>query len=688
MLPVPESMCVSTSLSRVITKTQEVIADPLYRGTVVLLVNTGLIAGLGFIFWALAARDYSASTVGAFSGLSSGIGIVSTIASLGLPNVITRHLGNNDSSLGLLLVATVAVMVLGSALCAIVVFGLGSLSSTSLHLRQHGSSTVLFTALVILTSLNNVYNAGLVKLRAPQAVLWTNLVGAIAKLAGVVLLASMRSSGIIVSFAIGLVLSTVLSMPPLAMKAKWGSGLGETLDILRKQSSTTFYNYIATILGILPSTVVPLEVIAARGEAQAAPFALAFLVSGFLNVIPSTTSGVLFAEASRNGASVDQQAQKAIRAIFGLVIPAVIVAIVAAPYVMHTFGSTYESEGTSTLRILCLSTLVTSGNYLIDSLLLSRDRGIAYLFMNGANSALVLGCVGFLLRYGIVGGSEGWALGQTASVVLGLSVLAGGRKRKSTDFENAQFGSHLVAGGQLEQPYLGEGEGEAQSTRVPEEVAKALRVLESMATRDPLLQGLSPWQTQPIQMFDPSPQVAPPGQIILFGIWFPLLKVPSGSGEVRSARDSPVLVAFSGYSGFISAELIPSLGDVDVLAGCWNALIRVGGLPRYLVWDRAWFRPNYQLFFSTSGAQAVPANEVHQRAIRRMCATLEKQLVDGKEVLFVNDFERQLGNLAMLYNARAGHPADESPEGLAITDRTALMPLPPRPAVIQWRGDD
>ena len=203
--------------------------------------------------------------------------------------------------------------------------------------------------------------------------------------------------------------------------------MGGSLGIFRKHLTATVNNYIATILGILPSTIVTLEVIAELGAAQAAPFALAFLVAGFLNIIPSTASQVLFAEVSRPGVTMVGQLRKAIRAICVLLLPVLIIIVAGAPFIMRVFGASYAAEGTSSLRILSLTALVTSGNYLVDSMLIARDRSVAYLFMNGANAALVLGCVSVLLHHGLVGGSQGWALAQFASLLLGLVVIATGK---------------------------------------------------------------------------------------------------------------------------------------------------------------------------------------------------------------------------------------------------------------------
>ena len=62
-----------------------------------------------------------------------------------------------------------------------------------------------------------------------------------------------------------------------------------------------------------------------------------------------------------------------------------------------------------------------------DSLLIARDRMTAYIFMNAANAALVLGGVAFLLPRGLTAGAVGWALGQGLSLLLGLLVVAIGK---------------------------------------------------------------------------------------------------------------------------------------------------------------------------------------------------------------------------------------------------------------------
>ena len=198
-------------------------------------------------------------------------------------------------------------------------------------------------------------------------------------------------------------------------------------------------NYLATIMGIVPTSIVPVEVLVIRGAAETARFAVAFLIAGFLNFIPATIAQVLFAEASRPGVTLGGQLRKAVRGVYGLVVPAVVVVVAAAPLLLRLFGPAYV-PATACLRVLALSALFTGGTYLVNSLLIARDRTQAYVFMNGANAALVVGCVAVALPRGLTAAAVGWALAQGVSLLLGLAVLATGRLGRHHSVASARPG--------------------------------------------------------------------------------------------------------------------------------------------------------------------------------------------------------------------------------------------------------
>jgi O-antigen/teichoic acid export membrane protein len=409
--------------------------DALYRGSLFLLINTVATSAIGFVFWALAARRYPAAAVGVFASVTSGVGLLAAIAALGLSNTTMRRVAGAVNPRELVTVAVTAIATVGAALCLITVVLLGPVLPAALHLQQHGRMAFLVTVLVVVTAVSSTLDACLVGIRASHIVLVKNVVGSLAKVAALVLLTALGSSGLLVAYGLGLTLATILSGVALSRRLGGQVGFG-SFRALPRYLSMTSGNYLATVLGIVPTSIVPVEVLVIRGAAETARFAVAFLIAGFLNFIPSTIAQVLFAEASRPGVTLGGQLRKAIRGVYGLVVPAVAVVVAAAPLLLRLFGMSYV-PATGCLRILALSALLTGGTYLVDSLLIARDRTRAYVFMNGANAALVVGCVAVALPHGLTAAAVGWALAQGLSLLLGLAVLATGRIGRHHSLPNA-----------------------------------------------------------------------------------------------------------------------------------------------------------------------------------------------------------------------------------------------------------
>ena len=416
--------------SRTLGGLRSILGDPLYRGSLNLFLNTGILAVLGVAFWTVATHSYPASTVGLFAALTSGVGLLSTVATLGFQNTITRHVASAENPRALVSAVVVVIVGVGAALCLLAILLLGPHLPSELHLRQRGSMVVLLTALVVVSAIGTVFSAGLVAIRASHSVVIANSAGNIVKLVAIVLLAAFRSSGILLSFSLGLFIGTFAAGLALFRRLK-GTGLSvRSFGVLRSHLPITVGNHLATTMGILPATVVPLVVLAIGGPVETAHFGIVFTVVSFLTVIPSTLAGVLFAEASRPGTSLRRQLRKALRGTYVLLLPALAVLIVAGPFALRIFGASYADAGAGCLRVLALSSLPMAGNYMVDSLLIARDRIIAYVFMNGANAALVIGGVAFLLPHGLTAAAAGWGLGQVLSLLLGLIVVTTGRTER------------------------------------------------------------------------------------------------------------------------------------------------------------------------------------------------------------------------------------------------------------------
>lgn len=690
--------------SRTAGAVRNLFSDAIYRGSLTLMANTVATAAIGFVFFSLAARYYPASSVGVFSSVTSGAGLLAAIAALGLPNVVMRHIASVQNARELMIAAVTAIATVGTVLCLVVVLVFGPHLPASLGLKQRGWTVLLVTALVIFVAVSTILDVALVATRASHDVLIKNLAGSVARVATMLLLISFPSSGLLIAYALGLGLTVVLGGVLLHRQIRGKRVRFGAFRVLRSHLSITSGNYVATIMGILPASIVPLEVLVVLGAAETGRFAIAFLICGFLNVIPSTVAQVLFAEASRGGASLWEQLRKAIRGVYGLLLPAIVIVIVAAPFILRLFGEAYAKAATGCLRVLALSALFTGGTYLVDSLLIARDRMAAYIFMNGANAALVLGFVGILVRRGLTAAAVGWALAQGLSLLLGVLVLATARLR-----QRRQAGA-VPAANAAQAPDHDQPPRSVASSTDPQ-VRKLLAAWPMMPTT--LIAEQIGWD-QPVRILldkvtelrmeylDQDQHVSVPdylpGEIAQCGLWFPPLEVPVGFGQTRSASQLPVLTMISGYSHWLSAILIPTREAEDLLPGWWKLLEQLGSVPRMLTWDSEaaigrWQDGKEEVtaecteFCRRLGTRVTigrPADPLTRGLIERSYDKMERYFLPGRKFISPVDFNAQLHDWLAVINAQR-QASGYAPAERIGTDRRAMLPLPLISPVTGWR---
>ena len=699
--------------SRTTGAVRDLFGDALYRGSLILITNTVATAIIGFVFWSLAAHRYPASAIGVFSSVTAGAGLLAVIAALGLPNVIIRHIASVQNARELIIVAVTAIATVGTVLCLVIALVLGPYLPASLGLHQRGGMVLLVTVLVTFTAVGTILDVGLVATRASQDVLIKNLAGSIVRVVAMLLLVSFPSSGLLVAYTLGLGLTLVLGGAFLNRQLKAKRARLGAFRVLRSYLSITSGNYVATVMGILPASVVPLQVLVVLGAAETGRFAVAFLIGGFLNVIPATVAQVLFAEASREGVSLWRQLRKAVRGVYALLLPAIVIVIAAAPLILRLFGEAYATAATGCLRVLALSALFTGGTYLVDSLLIARDRIAAYIFMNGANAALVLGFVGILVPRGLTAAATGWALAQGLSLVLGIIVTATaglGRRREAVAVPAAQAAlspdhdrtPRSVAPSSSPPPLSDPQVRELlaawpmmPTTLIAEQIGwdQSMRVLLDRVT-ELRMEYLD--QDQHVSTPDYLP-----GEVAQCGFWFPPLEVPVGSGQVRSAWQLPVLTMVSGYSRWLSAILIPTRRAEDLFPGWWELLEQLGSVPRTLTWDSEvavgrWQGRKEEItaecieFCRSLGTRVIigrSADPGTRGLIEQSYDQMERCFLPGRTFISPADFNAQLRDWLAIVNARHQAPG-YSPAERIDADRQAMLPLPPVPPVTAHRGSE
>jgi hypothetical protein len=177
-----------------------------------------------------------------------------------------------------------------------------------------------------------------------------------------------------------------------------------------------------------------------------------------------------------------------------------------------------------------------------------------------------------------------------------------------------------------------------------------------------------------------------PGEIAQCDLWEPRREVPVGFGQTRRGY---VVTLTLGYSHIAAGTLIFSKEAPDILAGLLRCLVRIGGLPKTLVWDREGAlhagggRPT-EVFAAFCGQLRVawhlcaPRDLEAKGIVERHHGFLETSFEPGRLFASPRDLQEQLDHW---YDGRANVRFHRGIRARPI-DRLAHEQLRPLPAVL------
>jgi len=190
------------------------------------------------------------------------------------------------------------------------------------------------------------------------------------------------------------------------------------------------------------------------------------------------------------------------------------------------------------------------------------------------------------------------------------------------------------------------------------------------------------------------------GEIAQHDFWFPPVELPVGFGQVRTAKQLPVLTMITGYARYVGGLLIPSRSAEDLFAGWWRLIARLGAVPRTLVWDGEGAVGRYrrggsvltaetQAFRGVLGAKVIickPADPEAKGLLERVHGYLETSFLPGRTFTGPADFNTQLGEFFAGANRRWRRALGCTPIDRLAADKQAMLPLPPVAPATGWRS--
>lgn len=410
-------------------KLRQTLRSPLHANSLYLMLNSGVNAGFGLIFWLVAARLYSTEDVGLGSALISAAILLSFIASLGLGYGLIRFLPSAGERRQAIINSSLMLVALASLVVSIIFLaGLPLWSPAFLPVRSNPVFLAAFIGFVVVWTVYSLIDNVFLSFRRAEFILAKGVIFNLGRVAAVAALALVfRMFGIFTACAIAALVTLVVS---LGFLRRLLPGYRPRGALQRQVSNEMFHfsftNYVSSGLLNAPQWVLPIMVVNLLGATANAYFYIAWGVVNLLFAIPGATSMSLFAEGSHQTEHLRRDLLRSLKLTAVLLIPAMLIILAIGDKILLLFGSEYSMGGAHLFWFLVPSALPMSVNVLY--------LGVARVLKRLKDIALVAGCIAvgtltlsyFLLPHlGISGAAVAWL---TAQSLVALAVLPKLRK--------------------------------------------------------------------------------------------------------------------------------------------------------------------------------------------------------------------------------------------------------------------
>jgi O-antigen/teichoic acid export membrane protein len=408
----------------------EIRANTFFVNAVYLMLSTFVVAATGFVFWVFVSHAHDVAAVGLATTLISISSLISLLGLFGFDTTFVRFLPrsirkNTEINTGIIVVA------LASTLLAVVAAAVLPLLSPSLNILHEPWFFASFVFFTVVTSLNTLTNAIFLAYKRAQYILAINTIFSIFKMFLPLLFIDGGAATIFVAAGSAQLLG--LGMSILWMQKRCHYKIAFALDIktLRTVKKFSFSMYAASLLNLLPPTLLPLIIVTQMGPAYAAYYYMAFTIASVLYTVAYASTQSAFAEGSHDEKALTIHIKKAAKLIGILLVPAILLTVIASGALMQIFRHDYAVQAQPLLVIFACSALPVA---------LYSGLGAIFKVTKNLRGAVVMNVVYAIVillasyiytpSYGIIAVGWAWAAGNIAACATGLFFILTTKKIK------------------------------------------------------------------------------------------------------------------------------------------------------------------------------------------------------------------------------------------------------------------
>ncbi len=500
----------------------------------------------GLLCYVISARLFPQRVVGQAAGLTSGLVLLSAIASLDLHTALQRFLPAAGASGGRLVrgcYVTVAAASMVAAVPFVILFG------TDLFGGHPGRGLLWYPAAVALWSVFALQDVVLLGMGAAMLVPVENLVFGLLRLVLLVCFVGGGAFAVFASWLLPVILLVVVMniiiwrrvLPRFAAASPPGPPGWDARTVTRFVSGS----HIGNLVGVASANLLPLLVVARLGTEGNAVFFIAWTIPYSLRMISFNFGASLLVHGSLEPGQIPSLLRTMLRRQATLLAPVLVILMLFAHPVLAVFGPSYTCAA-NLLRLLALSLVPMAVMSAYLPIARVKGRWIEAVAISAAGGVAELGVSWFgLVHHGLTGLGLGFlaADGAVALVVLPRLLpflIPSTRTRRATDPERT-VGLRPQAPGQ---PWRGEAVGE-RTRAVVDAALLALLVL---------LVG--------VVLIAPHSALRPLVAIVCFSL------VPGWAVLTRLAPLDPLTTLGLAVAFSLAAELLVSV--VPVFLGAWH----------------------------------------------------------------------------------------------------------------------
>lgn len=392
--------------------------DPLYMNSIFMMASTLIVSASGFLFWLIATHLYKTAEIGLATTLISVLLFLMNLSIVGLNYSIIRFLPKSKDKNQLLSGSFVVIAVCAAITAGIFLAFLPFLSPKLSFVRANPWTMASFLIFTILASVDFLMESIFLALRSAKFVFIKNLLVSVLKIALPAFFVGLGAMGIFIAWALALSSAIIVSFYVLIKKFSYIFKFTIKKKILTNMISFSSANYLVGLLGIAPSLVLPVIITNYISPETTAYFYISMMIAQLLYTIPYATTQSLFAEGSNDFSNFAESIRKALKLIWIIMIPSILILIFFGNFVLSIFGTNYSTEGIRFLQILSIAGIPVAINYIGLTVMNLRHQLKGLLVINLIGTATILLLSFYLRSYSLLGIGAAWALGHMVKNVL------------------------------------------------------------------------------------------------------------------------------------------------------------------------------------------------------------------------------------------------------------------------------